>query len=247
MQALMIFWAIFGPSAWAYPGSSMPEVSSGSDPHRTFGGVMTAPGDMELLTVPEGQEFIVTAFVSSVSGGGGWSGGAGFQLSLCDGMSILAGQMIGANSFSAFGQNAGNLKIDSGRTLCLNYDGSSTDASYYIQGRLVAEGSPYRSASGTLSESDMSPGPAPIFVADADRVFIVRTLGIYCAGAPPNVVIDGAVAVPRLARASDISASRTLLATGRGSLAIPAGSTLGLQGSITDNCEYYMDGAYSLP
>ena len=68
MQASMIFWialsvCAWGPMAWAHPGSGMTEVSLGSDPHRTFGGVMTAPGDLELLTVPDGQEFIVTAFV----------------------------------------------------------------------------------------------------------------------------------------------------------------------------------------
>jgi hypothetical protein len=235
-----------GPMALAHPAGLLPEVSLGSTPNRTFAGVMGAPGTIDLLTISDGQEFIVTAFVSSVSGGGGWSGGGGFEL-LADGVSVLGGQMIDSSSYSAFGQNEGQLKVDTGQTLRLQYTGSSTDASYYIQGRFVAEGSPYHSVNGTLSESDMSPGPYTIFSADSGRDFIVRTLAIYCAGGPPDVVIDGSLAVPRQVGATVISPSRTLLATGRGSLLVSGGRSLGLQGTSTSNCDYYMDGLYTLP
>ncbi len=245
-------WAVVGgvilasPMAWTHPAGGLPEVSMGSTPNRTFAGVMAAPATIDLLIVPEGQEFIVTAFVSSISGGGGWRDDGGFEL-VADGLSILGGQMIDANSYSAFGQNAGQLRVETGQTLRLQFTGSSTDASYYIQGRLVSEGSPYRSVSGILSESDMSPGPHTIFSAQAGRDFLVGTLAIYCAGGPPNVVIDGSMAVPRQVGATSISSSRTLLATGRGSLLVTGGSDLGLQGTGTSNCDYYMDGKYTEP
>jgi len=234
------------PVTLAHPAGGLPEVSLGSTPNRTFAGVMEVPSTIDLLTVPDGQDFIVTAFASNVAGGGGWTGGGGFEL-LADSASVLGGQLIDANSHSAFGQGAAHLKIETGQTLRLHYTGSSTNASYYIEGRLVAEGSPYRSAFGSLAESDMSPGPFTIFSAESGRDFLVRTLAIYCAGGPPDVVIDGAVAVPRQIGATAISSTRSLLATGRGSLLVSGGSALGLQGTGTSSCDYYMDGSYALP
>ena len=65
------------PVAMSHPATLAPEVSYGSTPNRTFAGLMTAPTTIDLISIADGQEFIVTAFVANVSGGGGWAGGLG--------------------------------------------------------------------------------------------------------------------------------------------------------------------------
>ena len=235
-----------GTTAWAYPSLSLPEVSSGSLPYRAFGGSLVPSVPTDLLSVPAGQEFIITAVLGSVSGGGGWTGGTGIEL-MADGVRILGGRLIGEEPYSAFGQNAAHLKIDSGQTLSVLYGGTDSEASYFVQGYFVEEGSPYRSFFGSLTGSEMHPGEATIFTAEGGRAFIVRTVAVYCAGMGPDVRVDSTVALPRRVYATSISSSKKLFATGKGSLVVPPGSSLGLYGADTSSCDYYIDGEYTEP
>jgi hypothetical protein len=225
---------------------SLPEVSSGSLPYRTFGGILSASATTDILVVPAGQDFIITAVVASVSGGGGWTGGTGIEL-MADGVRVLGGRLIGEEPYTAFGHNMAHLKIDSGQTLSVLYGGTSAEVSYFVQGYLVEQGSPYRSSFGSLTEPEMYPTESTIFTAEGGRAFIVRTLAIYCAGMGPDVRIDGVVALPRRTYATTISSSKKLFATGRGTLVVPPGSSLGLYGMHTSSCDYYMDGEYTEP
>ena len=72
-----------GSDAHGAPGLVLPEVSAGTLPYRTFSGdLCEAP--TELLTVPDGQDFLVTMVATStdstITGYGDWSAHLGSML-----------------------------------------------------------------------------------------------------------------------------------------------------------------------
>ena len=244
---LLGFLSLFTSIAQAGPAPTLPEVSMGSLPYKTFSGTVSPSGSVDLFTVPDGQELIVTAVINQVSGSGGFSESNGFSL-FADGLRVLGGVFISpSHAHSTFGENAGRLRIPSGQRLTIAYDGGGSDADYFVQAYLVQEGSPYRSAIGTIDASVIA-SPTTVFTADADQPFIVRTLILYCQGGPANVLIDGEVVLSREVGATTISASPTLFAKGKGALPVPAGSSLAIRGeSFTASCDYYLDGEYTHP
>jgi len=70
---------------------------------------------------------------------------------------------------------------------------------------------------------------------------------VYCGGMGPDVRVDGSVAIPRRAYLTSIHSSKKLFASGKGSLVVPPGSSLGLYGEHTSSCDYYIDGEYIEP
>ena len=226
---------------------TLPEVSMGSLPYKVFSGSIPSTGSVDLFTVPDGQELIVTGVVNHVSGSGGFSESDGLAF-FADGTRVLGGVFINPSSpHSTFGVNAGRLRIVSGETLSIVYTGGGSMNRYYVQAYVVEAGSPYRSTIGTIP-ADSITIPTTIFTADEGQPFIVRSLILYCQGGPADVLLDGDVVISRHVSATTISASPTLFAKGKGALPVPAGSTLAIRSeSFTGACDYYMDGEYTHP
>ena len=234
--------------ALAGPGSGLPEVSLGSNPYRSFGGgVESSP--VVLLTVPEGQEFIVTTVLVEHLGRMDSAGISGFQL-LQDGTPVLGGTTLGIRSLSGIGRGLGRLRLEAGSTLSIDYNGSDPYADFYVEGRFVQAGSPYRSFYGTTSGA----GPRAVFSADADRDFIVRTAVVWGADTFSqncDIYLDGEMHLSQTIQGTFSSPDyhtryAASLASGQGALVVPAGSELSLHHAIS-GCGYYIDGEYITP
>ena len=246
---LVLTVCIFGPiqPVEAHPGTTgMSEISRGAVPHKTFGGTIAGETSVPLFVVPEGQDFIITGFNGDETGSGGFSERNGLSLH-ADGLRILDGAFITGSRAATFGENQGRLRVTEGQTLSLTRTEGGSNVGYFLQGRLVEVGSPYRSATGTIADVDITRENV-IFTADADRAFVVRSLGLYCQGGAANVLVNGTLVIPRRSNATILTDPPGLFGKGKGALPIPPGGTLAIQSeSFTGACDYYMDGEYTHP
>ena len=223
-----------------------PETSFGSVPLKTFGGTIAGEETVSLFVVPEGQDFIITGFNGNESGSGGFSERNGLSLH-AGGARILDGAFITGFRAATFGANQGRLRVTSGQTLSIARTEGGSRAGYFLQGHLVEAGSPYRSATGTIADIDITRENV-IFTADADRTFVVRSLGLYCQGGAANVLVNGSLVIPRQSDATTVSDPPGLFAKGQGALPVPPGGTVAIQSeSFTGACDYYIDGEYTHP
>ena len=89
----MVMGSVFQAEAYAGPGMGLPEVSAGTVPYRHYSGELCETAT-DVLTVPAGQEFLVTMVFTTTDGGashgGEWSEHHGALL-LRDGVVALAG------------------------------------------------------------------------------------------------------------------------------------------------------------
>ena len=241
-------------ASWASPELTLPETSMGSSPYKSFSGELCdTPTDV--FTVPEGQEFLVTMVVTTTDGGsshhGDWTDNYGAML-LNDGVVLLAGIAIGQKSTIPVASGFGKLPVRAGSTLSiksLNTAGCSHH--FYLQGRLIKEGSPYRSFYGN-SASGMD-----ILTVETGKQFIVRTIALSSREWPNHchVWVDG---VRTLHGNTWATTDRSHWGSGRpggfaigmGALVLNEGSTLRV-GSETpeleSQCDYYIAGEYMNP
>jgi hypothetical protein len=219
----------------AGPALGLPEVSLGSSPYRSFGAYVDSGATETVLTVPEGQDFIVTMVKSEHE-----------LFEVLHGSSvILTGRMLERSCGVSIALGRARLRIEEGTTLSVRvptgwFDGGT----YFVQGYFVQAGSPYRYASG----STPSTTPATVFTADPDRDFLVRTIGIQSYSC--DVYIDGSKVIPGQSWALMDPAGRSSFggfAMGMGALVLPAGSALQLAARDGVICQYYIDGEYLIP
>jgi len=236
----------------AGPTMSFPEVSLGARPSRSFAGDLCESAET-LLSVPAGQEFIVTMVTSTVEGaltyGGTWTSGT---FLMQDGTIILAGKSVGPHSGVPIGHGRGRLRVEEGTTLSIRKTGGASGCGhFYLQGYFVKAGSPYRTFLGTSDVRD-------VFTADSGQDFIVRTVALFSREGPSHchVYLDDRLYIH--------GSSWTTLdwgtysggfggggfAQGHGMLVVPAGSTLQIgpeDASHSVQCDYYIEGQYIEP
>jgi hypothetical protein len=231
---VICFSVIAGGPAHSGPSLGLPEVSLGSNPYRSFANEI-APGVIEdVLTVPEGQEFIITMFKGQHS-----------YFELLQGSTvILRGRGLDQKSSYSIAVGRGRLMIEEGATLSVRVT-STVPGHYYLQGHFVQAGSPYRAANGTSSATS----PATVFTADEDRDFLVRTIGLSTYSC--DVYVDGSMVIPGQSYSTfDLgphygsSMSGGGFAMGQGALVLPAGSQLQIVARDGVTCDYYIDGEY---
>lgn len=216
--------ALVATPALAGPTMGLPEVSTGANPYRSFGGSVVGESTIHpLVSVPEGQEFIVTMVNVQY----------GTRFILQDSTVIVGGFITGRGMDTAIAQGRGRLRIEEGTTLSIQGDGT-----YFVQGYFVQAGSPYRSFFGVTSGE----GLETIFTADADRDFIARSVMVkhlHC-----DFYIDDALHI-------DTNNYATLyggFAQGFGAVVVPAESRFQIDtDSATTPCEYYIEGEYVTP
>jgi hypothetical protein len=223
-----------GP-ALAGPSMGLPEVSLGSSPYRSFGAYVDAGATESVLTVPEGQDFIVTMFRSEH---------VYFEL-IQDASVVLSGFVLERTSGVSTALGRARLRVEEGTTLSVRVpSGWWAGGTYFIQGYFVHAGSPYRSTFGATSSTT----PTTVFTADADRDFLVRTIGIETYSC--DVYIDGSKVIPGQSWATMDPGARSSFggfAMGLGALVLPAGSALQLAARDDVVCRHYIDGEYLIP
>ena len=213
----------------AGPTTGLPEVSHGSNPYRSFMGELGYPSDSaSLVDIPEGQDFIITAYHAN--------GSEDIQV-YRDGEAILTLPMM-YHQYTKTGE--ARLRVEGGATLSVQRTGAWGAAQYYLQGYLVQTGGPERFVSGRTPGG----GTHTVWVTEEDRPFIVRTLIVgtsWC-----NFALDGV----------DVSSgsfpfsggSDTAFGNGKGAFVLPAGSTLTLtHGMEGEACDYFIEGRYIEP
>ena len=234
LVGLVVLPLCFGGVAWAHPTMSLPAVSAGSNPYRSFGSAeTTGPGPHFVMAVPEGQEFIITMI----------SVGGGMNVMQNETLLVPAG-VIGAGNKGSLTMGRSHVRVESGTSLDVSEGGA-----YNIQGFFIEEGSPYRSTQGTVFASA---GPETVFTADSDRDFLVRTfiVGWSTNADDCDLYLDGSFHLPGqsyvLMTGFYLYAGPGGMAQGSGTLVVPAGSNLQLKAG-SDDCVYYMDGEYIAP
>ena len=227
-----------GP-AIAGPSLELPEVSLGSSPYRSYAAYVDSGATGSVLTVPEGQDFIVTMFRSEHEH---------FEL-VQDTTVVLSGFLLEKHSSVSVGVGRGRLRVEEGSSLSVRVpSGWWAGGNYFLQGHFVQTGSPYRSTSGATSATS----PATVFTSDADRDFLVRTICLPSYSC--DVYMDGSKVIPGqsyaafdVGRHSGSSVSGGGFAIGLGALVLPAGSELQLVARDGVTCQYYIDGEYITP
>ena len=66
LLSVVCLFAFSTNAAHGTPTLSLPKISHGSNPYRSFVGEFTAPGTETLLAIPEGQDFIITMMYNSL-------------------------------------------------------------------------------------------------------------------------------------------------------------------------------------
>ena len=248
---VMVLGSVLQAEAQAAPGLGLPEVSAGAAPYRHYSGELCETAT-EVLTVPEGQEFLVTMVVTTTDGGsshgGEWSEHHGAML-LRDGVIALAGNAIGQKSTLPVASGTGRLPVSAGSTLSIKAVSTGGACyNYYLQGYFIEAGSPYRSFYGNSGLS------RDVITVESGRQFLVRTLALnsrewpnYC-----HVWIDGVRVIHGNTWAVTDrnfwgSGRAGGFADGKGTMLLTEGMTLQVgpeDPTLESQCDYYMAGEY---
>jgi len=238
--------------AFAGPYGGFPEVSVGTNPHRHFGGEISGSGTETLMTVPDGQEFIVTGFNSNVAGvstsSTGVVGDSGIQL-LGDDTVLARGAVVGPYSGTSLSIGRARLRIEAGTTLSVQFLSPGGDArQYFVQGFLVHEGSPYRGFYGITPTAGHD--IQTVTTTDGDRDFLIRTVFLEATGggiAYCNLYVNDALVVHGSTNTlTGSSSTNSAFAAGSATISVPPGGTIQVE-TRGYYCEYYIDGEYLQP
>ncbi|MAY80559.1 MAG: hypothetical protein CL930_07220 [Deltaproteobacteria bacterium] len=246
---LLVGWV---SSAWAHtPGElTLPSVSTGSAPYKSFSGLAcTEPTD--LLTVPEGQEFIITAVGSTAHGSssvaGDWDGGTRL---LKDGEVLLAGSVFSRSMSVSVSTGNGRLPVEAGARLSIHTTASSGCGYYFLQGYLSEAGGPYRAYFGNSVDRT-------VMTVDSGKSFLVRTISLSTRESPwhCHVWVDGALVIHGETfmvhdRGSYDGGNPGPFPLGKGALLLSSGQSLQIgpeDATASTQCDYYIEGEYLRP
>ena len=249
------FLSLFLSSASASPTLALPEVSKGTVPYASYSGTLCdVPTD--IMTVPEGQDFLVT-MVSTTTDGGSSRWGDGYEhhtsMLLRDDEIALTGQHIGKKSSIDIGSGIGRLPVTSGSTLrirSIETSGDDCQHKYYVQGYFIQTGSPYRSF---FNNSAIQ---RTVMTVDADKQFLVRTIAIASRESPLycDVYVDGTLVLEGNSwTMSDThwgAGTAGGFSTGKGTLVLTGGQVLSIgpeDPTAETQCDYYVAGEYLMP
>jgi len=242
---------VVGTHAYGTPGLVLPEVSTGTAPYRHFSGELCET-PTEILTVPDGREFLVTMVVTTTDGGashgGEWSEHTGAML-LRDGVIALAGNAIGQKSTLPVASGTGRLPVSTGSTLSIKAVATGGSCyQFYLQGYFIEAGSPYRSFYGNSNLS------RDVITIEAGKQFLVRTLALNSREWPSHchVWIDGVRTIHGNTWAVTDrnfwgSGRAGGFADGKGGMLLTEGMTLQVgpeDPTLESQCDYYMAGEF---
>jgi hypothetical protein len=216
--------------AWGHPspGPALPAVSLGVNPYKSvFGEFVDEGGTHELVVIPEGQDFIITAFRET---------GGDLEVLRDDEVILLKPPFV--REYLAAG-NA-KLRVAGGATIRVRRTDTWSRSTYYLQGYFVAAGSLHR----FVSAHTPGGGTHAIWTSEPDRDFLVRTLITTTSWCETSLdggpISSGSFPFDTM--------SNNALGQGRGMLVVPKGSTLSMtHGMAGEPCSYFIEGQYLQP
>ena len=226
-RLLMSIILFIGAPAVAAPIVATPEVSHGSNPYRNYVGRFDGSGTETLLTIPDNQDFIITIFYTP-----------------SDDLYVLRGdeEILGLPAMYKTYLRTGHarLRVPGGATLSLRRDATWSTSNYYLQGYLVETGGPERFVHGRTPGG----GTHVVWTSETGWDFIARSMILSTSAC--DFFIDGTpITYGSFPYDGGMESG---LAMGRGSLVIPAGSSLSLaHSSAGEACEYFIEGTYIRP
>jgi hypothetical protein len=247
----MVLGSVLQTEALAAPGLGFPEVSSGTAPYRHYSGELCEAAT-DVLTVPDGQEFIVTMVVTTTDGGashnGDWSASLGSVL-MRDGVIALAGYAIGKKATLPVSSGSGRLPVNGGSTLSIKAVAAGGSCfEFYLQGYFIEAGSPYRSFYGNSALG------RDVITVPTGKQLLVRTIALSSRESPGycHVWIDGVRTIHGDTWAVTDrnfwgSGPAGGFADGKGALLLTEGMTLQVgpnDPTLESQCDYYMAGEY---
>ena len=206
---------------------SLPAVGRDSNPYRSvFGLFEETNGTRDLLTIPTGQDFIITAYRE-----------LGGDLEILRDDEVILGVPPSVYRVYAAGGHA-RLRVEGGATIRVRRYDSWSNSPYYLQGYFVASGGPHR----FVSSSSASGASHVIWTSDLDRDFIVRTLLLDTSDC--NFSLDG-VPISHGGFPFETTGNNAV-GMGRGSLVVPAGKSLSVHRTAFEgeSCDYFLEGQY---
>ncbi len=205
----------------------LPAVGTEGNPYKSvFGLFEESNGTRDLLPIPAGQDFIITAYREL---------GGDLEI-LRDDEVILGIPPSVYRDYAARGD--ARLRVEGGSTIKVRRLASWGNSPYYLQGYFVASGGPHR----FVSNRTPSGASHVIWTSDSDRDFLVRTLLLTTSDC--NFDLDG-VPISYGGFPYDSSINNAV-GMGRGSLVVPAGKSLSVfrTSSAPEGCDYFLEGQY---
>jgi hypothetical protein len=206
---------------------TLPTISHGANPYRSFVGQFPTSGSETLLEIPEGQDFIITMMYNESE-----------NLKVYrDGVAILTLPML----YKSYGQSGrARWRVEGGATLSIRRESTWSTSNYYLQGYLAEAGSPHR----FVHSRTPGGGTHTVWTAEEDRDFIIRTMIVgtsWCEFEQGGVPIS-------FSSFPFSGGTSTAFGMGRGTLVLQAGQSLTLtHGMEGEPCEYFIEGAYVQP
>ena len=237
---IVLIFAMATPTAHAHPDSPV-EVSLGDNPNVTLSGMLTGGAQTKIYTVPEGQDLILTTLRMEGPKFRLQNGSSGSPENI-----MFGGEGIWYNSGTGFTRGNAHTRVRAGEELWLgNTEVCCTEEAYLIEGYLVEEGSPYRSAWSPWDEGLASNTLTTIFTAEGRDFMVTMFLMNHSAC---DIYVGGELKVHGRTRATQQNGDERggPFWTGKGRLVVPSGSALQVYGRDR-SCSYTMGGRYIGP
>jgi hypothetical protein len=220
---LVLFWS---GAVWAGPMMVHPEVSLGSNPIRNFSDRVAVGESRFVLSVPDGQQFVMTTFMENVES---------LELKK-DGVVRLDEWTL---SQSYFRQGTARIPIPAGTVVEVHNTGRNgpDPQLFYIEGYFTAENDIHRYWTGLTAGAALT----EVFTNTEDSPFLVRTIVLgswQCA-----VYINDDMVLDM----QFLMDTKNAFQHGRGKMLVPSGATVQIASPVGANCEYLIEGDFIRP
>ena len=214
----------------AGPVMSHPDVSLGENPIRNFSGEVDHGETVTLMTVPDGQDFVITGMLQPHN-----------RLQIKQNEEVLVPQWASG----LLGNRLLTVKVESGRTLSVEHvTASMSSESFYLQGYFTPTGGPQEFFVGMTGVKDLDEVlREEVWRNESEQTFVVRYFYVNV-GDRCGIYLDDALV---FAPGGALTANHYLPQDGRLTFLVPTGSTLKIEAGYTAHCKYIMSGEYMQP
>ena len=220
---LMTIGLVASPVSLGAPTLDLPEVSGPGVPYVHYAGMAPAERSSVVATIPSDKDLIITLATAD----------PGLRLHAGE-TTIIPNWLTEDGGNNAISKGKANIPVGAGQTLEV-YNDRDHEIGYFIQGYLIEPGGPYRSFFGSPISPDVT-----MMTADSDRPFMIQTIIVR---STCDVMIDDTLTIPYTSYAAAHGTRHRGLTQGRGSVVVPAGSRLHVNG----RCDYFVNGKYLRP
>ena len=251
LMRLLLLSLCLSSIALAHAPMGLPEVSFGTNPHRSFSGAIERGTTIPLIDVPADQEFIVTMVATREPGSlvsDGELRDDGIRV-LQDSSIILSGSALGPGRNTSITHNNGRLRVSGGTSLSIESGSTSAASSWYhVQGHFVHSNSPYRSIYGVTPSGTAT--LHTVFTNTESHDFMIRTVILRAEGGGINdcdLYIDGTLVVDGTSTYASVNYTNSIFPMGKAAIILSSDSAIQIMAVDPKTCQYYIEGEYIHP